>query len=206
MKTWWGGVTSWWGSSKPKDDPELDLEKVVSPEEKKQFYEAVGYDDEENSISNYPKEYVDIDLGIQLRLLDVNVWSKLNENDVQYRIVARASIPDTSLLFRRRPATEAMAVFVDLGSFQVFGLATDLNHDDLANHSRPVLAQPVTRGEATLTTKKKLLQVEFETNPLDGSADYRVKIASQSLEIKYNAVRSSLSSHNDLLLRSANDQ
>ena len=198
-------MSSWWGSSKPKDDPELDLEKVVSPEEKKQFYEAVGYDNEENSTSNYPKEYVDIDLGIQLRLLDVNVWSKLNDNDVQYRIVARASIPDTSLLFRRRPATEAMAVFVDLGSFQVFGLATDPNHDELANHSRPVLAQPVTRGEATLT-KKKLLQVEFETNPLDGSADYRVKIASQSLEIKYNAVRSPLSSHNNVLRRLANDQ
>ena len=198
-------MSSWWGSSKPKDDPELVQEKVVSPEEKKRFYEAVGYDDEENSTSNYPKEYVDIDLGIQLRLLDVNVWSKLNDNDVQYRIVARASIPDTSLLFRRRPATEAIALFIDLGSFQVFGHATDPNHAELANHSRPVLAQPVTRGEATLT-KKKLLHLEFETNPLDGSADYRVKAASQSLEIKYDVVSSPLSSHNNILRRLANDQ
>ena len=161
----------------------------MTPEEKKKFFEAIGYDGEEASTSTYPKEFVDIDLGIRLNLLDVNVWAKLDENEAQYRIIARASIPDTNVLFRRRPATDAIALFVDLGSFQVFGVATDLSQGDFVNHTRPVLAQPVTRlGSAAI--EKKLLQVEFETNPLDGSSDYRVKVVSQSLEIKYNAVRS----------------
>jgi len=80
------------------------------------------------------------------------------------------------------------SVFVDLGSFQVFGIATDPKQSELSNNSRPVLAQPVPRSSST-TNQQKLLQIEFETNPLDKSCDYRVKVVSQSLEIKYNAVR-----------------
>ncbi len=82
------------------------------------------------------------------------------------------------------------SVFVDLGSFQVFGIATDLNQSELLNVNRPVLVQPVVRFSET--DHQKLLQIEFETNPLDLPIDYRVKVASQSLEIKYNAVRNSL--------------
>ena len=76
-----------------------------------------------------------------------------------------------------------------MGSFQVFGLATDLKQSELSNDSRPVLAQPVSRLSSMITNEQKLLQVEFETNPIDKSSDYRVKVISQSLEIKYNAVR-----------------
>jgi len=74
---------------------------------------------------------------------------------------------------------------VDLGSFQVFGISTDSNQSELLNDSRPVLAQP---SSSSSTNQEKLLQVEFETNPLDKKSDYRVKIITQSLEIKYNAV------------------
>jgi hypothetical protein len=75
-----------------------------------------------------------------------------------------------------------------LGSFQVVGIATDSTQPELSNKNRPVLAQPASRLSSSLN-QQKLLQVEFETNPLDKSADYRVKIVSQSLEIKYNAVK-----------------
>ena len=78
-------------------------------------------------------------------------------------------------------------IFVDLGSFQVFGIAENSNQSDFSNDSRPILAQPVI--QPSLFDRKKLLQVEFETNPLDKSSDYRIKIVSQSLEIKYDAVR-----------------
>ncbi|CAF3939022.1 unnamed protein product [Rotaria sp. Silwood2] len=185
-KTWWGSVSNWWGGNKPPDNPELDFEKVMSPEEKKKLYDAIGYEGEDTSTSTYPEEFIDIDLAIQLNLLDVNVWSKINENDAQFRVIARAAIPDTNLVFKRRPATSAIAVFVDLGSFQVFGIATDLKQSDFSNDNRPVLAQPVSRSLST-SNQQKLLQVEFETNPLDKSSDYRVKVVSQSLEIKYNA-------------------
>ncbi|UJR10669.1 hypothetical protein I4U23_014864 [Adineta vaga] len=184
-KTWWGGVSNWWAGNKPNDDPNLDLEQVMSPEEKKKFYDAIGYEGEDTSTSTYPDTYIDIDLAIRLKMLDVNVWSKTNENDTDFKIITRATIPDTGLVFRRRPATNAIAVFVDLGSFQVVGMATGAMQTAISNENRPVLVQPVHR--VSTSTEKKLLQIEFETNPLDKSGDYRVKVVSQSLEIKYNA-------------------
>ncbi|CAF4513265.1 unnamed protein product [Rotaria sp. Silwood2] len=185
-ETLWESIWNWWGGSEPADNPELDFEKVMTPEEKKKLYDAIGYEGEDTSTITYPEEYIDIDLAIQLKLLDVNVWSKINENDAQFRVIARAAIPDTGLIFKRRPAKSAIAIFVDLGSFQVFGIATDLQQSEFSSNSRPVLAQPVSRSLST-SNQQKLLQVEFETNPLDGSSDYRVKVVSQSLEIKYNA-------------------
>jgi hypothetical protein len=82
-----------------------------------------------------------------------------------------------------------------LGSFQVFGIATDLKQSELSNSSRPVLAQP----SSSSSNQQKLLQVEFETNPLDKKSDYRVKVVSQSLEIKYNAVRLYLYQSNSII-------
>ncbi|CAF3113330.1 unnamed protein product, partial [Rotaria sp. Silwood2] len=104
-----------------------------------------------------------------------------------FRVIARAAISDTSLVFKRRSATSTIEVAVDFGSFQVFGMGTDLKQSEFSNHSRPVLAQPIYRSSSSTSSQQKLLQVEFETNPLDKSSDYRVKVVLQSLEIKYNA-------------------
>ncbi|CAF5043765.1 unnamed protein product, partial [Rotaria sp. Silwood1] len=128
--------------------------------------------------------YVDIDLAVHLNMLDVNIWSKVNENDAEFRVIARAVIPDTGVIFKQRPATDAIAIFINLGSFQVFGIATDSKQSELLNDSRPILARP---SSLSSSNEEKLLQVEFETNPLDKKSDYRVKVISQSLEIKYNA-------------------
>lgn len=35
---------------------ELDLEKVMSPEEQKKLYDAIGYAGEDTSTSTYPEE------------------------------------------------------------------------------------------------------------------------------------------------------
>lgn len=80
-------------------------------------------------------------------------------------------------------------VSISLGSFQVFGIATDSNESDFSNQSRPVLVQPVSRLSLTNSkSEKKLLEIEYETKPIDKLADFRVKVISQPLEIKYNAV------------------
>ncbi|CAF0945953.1 unnamed protein product [Adineta ricciae] len=184
-KTWWGSVSNWWGGNTPKDDPSLSLEEVMTPEEKKKLDDAIGYEGEDKSTSTYPETYIDVDLAIRLKMLDVNVWSKINDNDTQFQIITRATIPDTGLAFRRRPATNAIAVFVDLGSFQVVGMATDGLQTTTSNENRPVLVQPVHRLSSS--SEQKLLQIEFETNPLDKSGDYRVKVVAQSMEAKYNA-------------------
>jgi hypothetical protein len=35
---------------------ELDLEKVMSPDEKKKLFDAIGYEGEDTSTSSYPEE------------------------------------------------------------------------------------------------------------------------------------------------------
>ena len=95
---------------------------------------------------------------------------------------------------------------MDLGSFQVFGISTNISQSELMNDSRPVLVRP--SGLST-SGQEKFLQVEFETNPLDKKSDYRVKIVSQSLEIKYNAVRIFIGINNSIIvffISSADDQ
>ena len=77
------------------------------------------------------------------------------------------------------------SVFVDLSSFEVFGICTDNKQSELSNESRPILIQP---PSSTVSNQEKFLQIEFETNPIDKKCDYRLKIVTQSLEIKYNSV------------------
>ena len=79
---------------------DLDLEKVMSPEEKQKLFEAIGYAGEDTSTTTYPEEvrrssrertaskllrfqFVDIDVGVRLNMLDVNIWSKVNPLDDQ---------------------------------------------------------------------------------------------------------------------------
>lgn len=73
-----------------------------------------------------------------------------------------------------------------LGSFQVLGISANAKQSELLNTGRPVLAQPAARSMES--DKNYLLYIKFETNPINLPLDYRVKIVSQSLEIKYDAV------------------
>lgn len=73
-----------------------------------------------------------------------------------------------------------------MGSFQILGIARTKTNNEIGNTERPVLVQPVTSSKST--AQDKLLKIEFETNPLNLQADYRVKVQAQSLEIKYDAV------------------
>lgn len=113
-------------------------------------------------------------------------------------------VPNTSVIFQRRPAAQAhkwiilLKLFssklaarfflfrrfaLDLGSFQVFGISTDLNQSEDENNFRPILAEPLIQS-----SEEKLLKIEYEINPIDETSDYRIRVLSQSLAVKYNAV------------------
>ena len=53
------------------------------------------------------------------------------------------------------------------------------------NGTRPVLVSSQNQIEEQ---KFALLDVQFETNPLDGSCDQRVRVGARPLEIIYDAV------------------
>ncbi|CAF4025677.1 unnamed protein product, partial [Rotaria magnacalcarata] len=178
-----------WNKKSSQTDPELDLENLLSAEEKKKLYKSIGYEGEDTSTITYPKDYIDIDLAVRLVMLDFNIWSKIDDSDETSRVITCAALHNTEIAFKRRPATSSILFFASLSSFQVFGITTDLKKAELSNASRPILIRPTNRLTSSNNelNQPKLLQIECETNPLDKDSDYRIKVISQSLEIKYNA-------------------
>ncbi|CAF4025308.1 unnamed protein product [Rotaria sp. Silwood2] len=180
---WWDKLTSWWTGESNKETSELDIDSATVDDEKKKLYDAIGYAEDDTSLA-YPEEYVDIDLTIRLSMLEINVWSNINENDSQLKVIASAAVPDVCLIFKRCPAKSGFLFVIDLGSFKVFGVTTDTIEIEKSNDNRPVLAKPA--NEIQLK-EKDLLHIEYETNPLDKSSENRIQVILQSLEITYDA-------------------
>ncbi|CAF3740023.1 unnamed protein product, partial [Rotaria sordida] len=181
-QSWWDKLTSFfWSGDSNQENPEFNLDSATAADEKKKLYDAIGYADN-NTQSNYPEEYVDIDLSVRLNMLELNVWSNINENDTQFKVIACAAIPDAGLIFKRRPAKPAFLFVVDLSSFQVFGIGENVLQTEMLNDNRPVLAQNRAQLE-----QKSFLHIEYETNPLNKPSDNRIQVISQSLEIIYDA-------------------
>ena len=58
-------------------DVELDLEKVMSPDEKQKLYDAIGYEGEDTSTSTYPEE---------VRFLFGTIWNHSRNFSMQISI------------------------------------------------------------------------------------------------------------------------
>ncbi|CAF4868296.1 unnamed protein product, partial [Rotaria socialis] len=41
-------------------------------------------------------------------MLDFNIWSKIDDNDEASRVITRAALPNTEVVFKRRPATSSI--------------------------------------------------------------------------------------------------
>ena len=70
-----------------------------------------------------------------------------------------------------------------LGSFEILGLSNDSD--------QPVLLH-LMNDQQLETQQTKLFEINFEINPLDKKADYCLKVASHSFQIKYDAVRTNV--------------
>jgi len=136
---------------------------------------------------------VDIDLNIHLNMLDINIWSMINDQNL--KIITQLNLSNTEFIFRRRPAISSalydfqnltikstffccslIRFHLNLTSFNVTGFSPD------TNKPQPIIVQPILRN------KTKLLQVEFQINPTEKDSGYRLQFISQSLEIKYHSV------------------
>ncbi|CAF1201535.1 unnamed protein product [Rotaria sordida] len=184
QKSWLDKMTSWWSSDSDDENSEFNIDGATAAEEKKKLYDAIGYAEDDGSLA-YPEEYVDIDLSIRLTMLEINVWSNINEKNPQFKVIASAAVPNVGLICKRRPAKSAFLFIIDLHSFEVFGVGTDTSQIKTANVYRPVLAKP---ADQIQLAQKHLLHIEYETNPLDRSSENRIQVLLQSLEITYDAL------------------
>ncbi|XP_049842368.1 LOW QUALITY PROTEIN: intermembrane lipid transfer protein Vps13-like [Schistocerca gregaria] len=176
QQSWFGGF-SWWGSSPKLEEDTLSaaaiakkFEDAMTPEEKAKLFRAIDY--QENAAPpQYPVEFVELSAQFTLGSLQVEV------RDDAYTTprVMLADLAGVSVSLKRRPAAQALKVDVAVGQFTVFGLDT--------GEQRPQLISSTNLAGG----KVALLDVLFETNPLDGRCDQRIHVSSRPLQVVYDA-------------------
>ncbi|XP_052420043.1 vacuolar protein sorting-associated protein 13A isoform X3 [Carassius gibelio] len=170
---WIGWMWSWSGdsSTQTKDVKTGGFDELMTPAEKAKLYAAIGYS--ETAVNpNLPKNFENMKINFQLNHLSLSIKESREKPEI-----IKLSVIDLKAMLTQRPAAQAIKISALLSSFEVSGLPR--------GKSAPILLSP-RRVEGMKDTT--LLNLMFETNPLDASADQRLRIESQPLEIIYDAM------------------
>uniref|UniRef100_A0A8C4VAT4 Vacuolar protein sorting 13 homolog C n=1 Tax=Falco tinnunculus TaxID=100819 RepID=A0A8C4VAT4_FALTI len=167
---WFGGF---WGrrESRKKEDEESPvpetIDELMTPEEKAKLFTAIGYSDSSHHLS-LPKQY--IAHVVTLKLLSTSLTIKEDKNAAE---TLKVQIIDLSTKISQRPGAQGIKVEAKLENWYVTGLRQE--------NTVPSLVASI--GDS----KSSLLQIEFNINPEDSTADQSLTIESQPVEIKYDA-------------------
>ncbi|ESO95114.1 hypothetical protein LOTGIDRAFT_160876 [Lottia gigantea] len=174
---WFGG---WFGGGKKgKSEVETAADEIkdkfyemYTPEEKAKLYGAIGYSENEAD-PTFPKEFVAVQLVTKLNNLSVS----LNDTTKEKPLIMRLSLKDVFTSVGQRPAANAVKLEAKIDNMTVTGT--------MQNNIRPKLVLSQTQDK---DQNYSLLTVNFETNPLDGGCDTRIRVNSRPLEIAYDAI------------------
>ncbi|NWW74640.1 VP13C protein, partial [Climacteris rufus] len=167
---WFGGFWSKRESRKKEDEESLvpeTIDEIMTPEEKAKLFTAIGYSDSSHHLS-LPKQYVAH--VVTLKLLSTSLTIKEDKNVAE---TLKVQIIDLSTKISQRPGAQAIKVEAKLENWYVTGLRQE--------NIVPSLVASI--GDS----KSSLLQIEFNVNPEDSTADQSLTIESQPVEIKYDA-------------------
>uniref|UniRef100_A0A8K9V736 Vacuolar protein sorting 13 homolog A n=1 Tax=Oncorhynchus mykiss TaxID=8022 RepID=A0A8K9V736_ONCMY len=112
------------------------------------------------------------DENVSCDLMSVSMKDNKDQNEI-----LKLTVEDLKSMLTQRPGAQAIKLSAQLSLFEVTGLAS--------NRPAPTL---LSSRKAATVTGTPLLDILFETNPLDESADQRLRVESQPLEIIYDAV------------------
>ena len=172
---WFGG---WFGGKKKKDkkkdeeDLQDKFQEQFTPEEKAKLYGAIGYEENEVDLS-LPKEYVAVRLVTKLTKMSFS----LRDDASKYPHLIKLHFKDVFSSVGQRPAANAIQVEAKMDKFTVQGTQQ--------NGQSPMMVLSQTKEAEQVFS---LLNVLFETNPLDGACDTRVRVNARPLQIVYDAV------------------
>uniref|UniRef100_A0A673ISN6 Vacuolar protein sorting 13 homolog A n=1 Tax=Sinocyclocheilus rhinocerous TaxID=307959 RepID=A0A673ISN6_9TELE len=170
---WFGWMWSWSGESgtQTKDVKTGGFDELMTPAEKAKLYAAIGYS--ETAVNpNLPKNFENMKIHFQLNRLSLSIKESREKPEI-----IQLSVIDLKAMLTQRPAAQAMKISAQLSSFEVSGLPR--------GKSAPILLSP---RHVVGMKDTALLDLMFETNPLDASADQRLRIESQALEIIYDSM------------------
>uniref|UniRef100_A0A8D2Q5L1 Vacuolar protein sorting 13 homolog A n=1 Tax=Varanus komodoensis TaxID=61221 RepID=A0A8D2Q5L1_VARKO len=167
-----GGWFSWmWGWEQKAEQVKPGIEQLMTPEEKDKLYAAIGYG--ETAIDpTLPKTYEAIKLYIKL----VSMTVQIRENKGKPELIKLALI-DLCTTVTQRPGAEAIRFESSVSAFEVKGMA-----------QRKTIPCLLSSNTVHSQHNTSLFTIMFETNPLNESANQKLRIESQPLEIIYDAM------------------
>uniref|UniRef100_A0A8C7Q7C0 Vacuolar protein sorting 13 homolog A n=1 Tax=Oncorhynchus mykiss TaxID=8022 RepID=A0A8C7Q7C0_ONCMY len=165
---WLGWMWSGWSGDDGAKSKEVKTggETLMTPAEKAKLYTAIGYS--EVAVNhNLPKN-----IHFHMKRMSFSMKDNKDQNEI-----LKVTVEDLKSMLTQRPGAQAIKLSAQLSLFEVKGLAN--------NRPAPTL---LSSRKAATVTGTPLLDILFETNPLDESADQRLHVESQPLEIIYDAV------------------
>ncbi|XP_034728114.1 vacuolar protein sorting-associated protein 13A isoform X2 [Etheostoma cragini] len=170
----WLGWMWNWGAEANKGTKEVKtggFDELLTPAEKAKLYTAIGYS--ENAANpNLPKKFEDMKVNFQMERLSVSIKDNKDKNEI-----IRLTVGELKSTLTQRSGAQAIKITAQLSLFEVTGLAS--------NRPAPTL---LSSRKAATGAGTPLLCILFETNPLDESANQRLHVESQPLEIIYDAI------------------
>ncbi|XP_041643525.1 vacuolar protein sorting-associated protein 13A isoform X2 [Cheilinus undulatus] len=171
------GWLSWmwnWGGEPETEKKEVKtggFDELLTPAEKAKLYTAIGYS-ETAANPNLPKDFEDMKVNFHMERLTVSIKDNKDKNEI-----IKLTVGELMSTLTQRPGAQAIKLTAQLSLFEVTGLAS--------NRPAPTLlsSRKAATGDGT-----PLLCILFETNPLDESANQRLHVESQPLEIIYDAI------------------
>lgn len=169
-----GWFIGWWTKkdetkSNDTDDIKKKFQAAMTVEEKDKLFKAIGY--HENTVpTELPETYVAVMLQFELNL-EVSIKSSI-ENNKNINVIL-LKLNKVKCCFSQRP--RAIKLNIEIQELWIYGLQQQ--------QYLPVMVQSL---ESTLS-QHALLDVLFESNPIDKGCDQRVKIQSQPIQIVYNS-------------------
>ncbi|XP_068616831.1 intermembrane lipid transfer protein VPS13A [Brachionichthys hirsutus] len=171
------GWVNWiwnWGEDPETKQKELKtggFDGLLTPAEKAKLYTAIGYSDTVAN-PNLPKDFEDMKVDFHMERLSVSFKNSKDEIEI-----IKLTVGELKSTLTQRPGAQAIKLTAELSLFEVTGLAS--------NRLAPTL---LSSRKAATGAGTPLLCILFETNPLDESANQRLHVESQPLEIIYDAV------------------
>ncbi|XP_055079954.1 vacuolar protein sorting-associated protein 13A isoform X2 [Periophthalmus magnuspinnatus] len=169
---WFGWMWNWGGQSEAevKEAKSGGFDELLTPAEKSKLYTAIGYS-ETAANPNLPKDFEDMMVNFHMEKLSVSIKDDKDKNEI-----IRLTVGELQSQLTQRPGAQAIKLTAQLTLFEVTGLANQ--------HPAPTL---LSSRKAATGAGTPLLCILFETNPLDESANQRLHVTSQPLEIIYDA-------------------
>ncbi|XP_045891706.1 vacuolar protein sorting-associated protein 13A isoform X2 [Micropterus dolomieu] len=171
------GWISWmwnWGGEAETQTKEVKtggFDELLTPAEKAKLYTAIGYSDTAAN-PNLPKDFEDMKVNFHMERLSVSIKDNKDKNEI-----IRLTVGELKSTLTQRSGAQAIKVTAQLSLFEVTGLAS--------NRPAPTL---LSSRKAATGAGTPLLCILFETNPLDESANQRLHVESQPLEIIYDSI------------------